>query len=160
VISSFVYQLVPDRAAAFREAWRLLRPGGRLWLVTWIDRFAAFAPADEFDEAVSDLGIDEDDIDEEPRAGDFRSAAAARRELVDAGFSSVITELARLDQHWTRESYLDYKVEYDERGLLSDLDDGTAQRLQARARERLAALPDDAFHWHPPIVYARGDCPR
>jgi SAM-dependent methyltransferase len=48
IVSSFVYQLVPDRHAAFREARRVLRPRGVLALTTWLDVETPFAPADEF----------------------------------------------------------------------------------------------------------------
>jgi len=36
-VSSFVLQLVPDRTAALREMRRVLRPGGWLATVTWIE---------------------------------------------------------------------------------------------------------------------------
>lgn len=156
VISSFVFQLVPDRAAAYREVLRILRPGGRLYLVTWLTGREDFPPADEFDEAVYDLAIDEEDRPEERRSGDFRSPTSAIRELRRAGFRSVSAEIDRLDQMWTASSYLDYKLEYDERGLMSDLDTDTAGRLRLRASERLAGLEPDAFRWRPPIVYLQG----
>ena len=43
-ISSFALQLVPDRPAALREIRRVLRPGGHLAYVTWLDRGEPFAP--------------------------------------------------------------------------------------------------------------------
>ena len=55
-VSSFAMQLVPDRPAALREIRRVLRPGGHLAYITWLDRGEAFAPHDAFDEAVLDLG--------------------------------------------------------------------------------------------------------
>ena len=74
VISSFVLQLVPDRSAALREALRILRPGGILAALTWLEGGDAFLPSAEFDEAVMDLGIPEPgEEDEEDRAGDFAS---------------------------------------------------------------------------------------
>ena len=36
VLSSFVFQLVPDRFAALREARRVLRPGGTIAVLTWL----------------------------------------------------------------------------------------------------------------------------
>jgi len=158
-VSSFVFQLVPDRAATYREVLRVLRPGGRLHLVTWLAGRDGFRPADEFDEAVYDLEIDEDDAGEDPRAGDLRSPTAAIRELRRAGFRSVSAEIDRLDQHWTAASYLDYKLRYDELGLIDDIGPDTAERLRRRAAERLETLEPEAFRWRPPIVYLQGKRP-
>ena len=43
-MSSFVLQLVPNRAKVLREIRRVLRPGGTLGYVTWLDGPAPFAP--------------------------------------------------------------------------------------------------------------------
>lgn len=158
-VSSFVLQLVPDRSAAYREILRVLRPGGRLHLVTWLAGRDGFRPADEFDEAVYDLEIDEEDAGDDPRAGDLRSPTAAVREMRRAGFRSVSAEIDRLDQHWTAASYLDYKLFYDELGLVSDIGADTADRLRLRAAERLATLEPEAFRWRPPILYLQGKRP-
>jgi len=158
-VSSFVYQLVPDRAAAFAEARRVLRPSGWLSLVTWLDRGPDFAPAVEFDEAVYDLGIEEPEEDEEQRAGDFRSPRSAAGELRAAGFKRVSARAEILEYPWSRESYLEFKVRYDERALFSWLDRTMAKRLTARAKERFAALPDDAFTWQAELVSIVGQRP-
>lgn len=158
-ISSFVLQLVPDRPAALREALRILRPRGRLCFVTWQAGRDGFEPADEFDEAVYDLEIEEPEFEEETRAGDLRSARSAARELRAAGFEHVSAETEHLDHLWTPDGYLDYKLRYDELGLMSEIDQAVASRLEQRARERLAGLPPEAFRWRPPIIHARGDRP-
>ena len=158
-VSSFVFQLVPDRAAAYREVLRVLRPGGRLQLVTWLAGRDEFRPADEFDEAVYDMDIDEEDAGDDPRAGDYRSPTAAIRELRRAGFRSVAAEIDRLDQRWTAESYLDYKFYYDELGLIEDIGTDMSERLRRRAVERLASLEPEAFRWRPPVVYLQGKRP-
>jgi ubiquinone/menaquinone biosynthesis C-methylase UbiE len=153
VVSSFVFQLVPDRTAAFGEVRRVLRPGGHLAFVTWLDAGPDFAPAVEFDEAVVDLGIEEPEPEpEEPSAGDFRSPRSAASELRRAGFDRVSARLEVLEHAWTREGYLEFKERYDEMALFSWLDGDTARRLVARARERMAALPADAFTWRAEVV--------
>ena len=161
VISSFVLQLVPDRLAALREAHRLLRPGGRLAYVTWLDREARepFVPMEEFDEAVLDLGVDEPDEPAEDHAGDVPSARAASSQLRRAGFRGVSAHEDQLVYDWTLESYLDYKLAYDERALMSMLTAEQRSRLEQLARQRLARLSPTEFRWHAPIVFARGDRP-
>jgi ubiquinone/menaquinone biosynthesis C-methylase UbiE len=160
-ISSFVLQLVPDRRAALAEIRRVLRPGGLLAYVTWLDRDARepFRAADEFDEAVYDLEVEEPEEPEEPIAGDVRSARAAADELRRAGFVRASAREETLIYEWTMESYLDYKLNYDERALLSWLSPAQAADLERNARSRLGRLAPADFRWHAPIVFARGFAP-
>jgi SAM-dependent methyltransferase len=156
IVSSFVYQLVPDRPAAFREAWRVLRPGGTLAFVTWLDEDDGFAPGDEFDEAVVDLDIEEadDPRQDEVVAGDFASPAAAAAQLRRAGFRPATARDVWLEYHWSLESYLEYKCRYAEVALFAQLDASRGEALLRRARERLAALDPDAFRWRTRLVQA------
>jgi ubiquinone/menaquinone biosynthesis C-methylase UbiE len=57
-LSSFVFQLVPNRARALREARRVLRRGGSLAYVSWILDDRAFAPDLVFDEVLEAFDID------------------------------------------------------------------------------------------------------
>ena len=160
-VSSFVLQLVPDRLAALTEIRRVLRPGGALCYVTWLDRESGepFRAAEEFDEAVYDLEIEEPEEPEEPIAGDVRSARASTDELRKAGFVRASAREETLIYEWTMESYLEYKLNYDERALLSWLSPEQAAELERNARSRLARLAPSDFRWHAPVVFARGFSP-
>jgi SAM-dependent methyltransferase len=157
VISTFVLQLVPSRPAALAEAHRLLKPGGMIAYLTWLDRDSRepFKPADEFDEAVYDLEIDEPEPPEPTHAGDVRSGRVAADELRRAGFERASAKEDELTYHWTRQSYLDYKLAYDETSLMSKLSPAQQARLQKNARERFSQLAPRDFKWHAPVVFAR-----
>ena len=157
VMSTFVLQLVPDRLAALREAHRLLAPTGMVAYITWLDRDSRlpFVPAEEFDEAVLDLRIEEPELAEEPHAGDVRSGRSASGELRRAGFVKASAREDELVYEWSRDSYLEYKLAYDERSLLSMLDEAQRSQLEANARARLERLSATDFRWHAPVVFAR-----
>ena len=161
VLSSFVLQLVPDRGAALRECLRLLRPAGRLAYVTWLDRDSRrpFRPMEEFDEAVLELGVEEPEYEEEAHAGDVPSVRAAERELRGAGFRRVAAREEELVYDWTPEAYLEYKLAYDERSLISLLDEAQRRQLEEHARSRLTVLEPADFRWYAPVVFARGQRP-
>ena len=158
-ISSFAMQLVPDRPAALREIRRVLRPGGHLAYITWLDRGEAFAPHDAFDEAVLDLDIDEPDEPDETRAGDLASPGAAAAQLRREGFERCGATATQLRHAWTQEAYLAYKLGYDELALISSLSRGDRARLERLARRRLEPLPADAFIWETEVVMAWGRVP-
>jgi len=162
VISTFVLQLVPDRLAALREAGRLLRPAGMVSYVTWLDRDSRrpFIPADEFDEAVYDLEIEEPEGTDEPHAGDVHSGRTAANELRRAGFVRASATEDELIYGWSHDTYLDYKLAYDERFLMSKLSRAQRTRLEKNARERFGRLKERDFRWHAPVVFARGVKPR
>jgi SAM-dependent methyltransferase len=161
VASSFVLQLVRDRAAALGEVMRVLHPRGRFAFITWLDHGPAFAPDVEFDEAVVDLDLDDPapTEEEEARAGDFRSLSAAERELRAAGLRRVSVRRAFLDHAWSKDGYLRFKVAYDERELFATLDARSREALLRRVRERWATLPDDAFRLRADLVSATAEAP-
>ena len=160
-VSSFVLQLVPDRLAALAEIRRVLRPGGLLAYVTWLDRDSRepFKASDEFDEAVYDLHVDEQEELDESIAGDVRSARSAADELRRAGFVRASARDETLVYDWNLESYLDYKLAYDESRLVGTLSEQQRNDLERNARARFARLAPSDFRWHAPVVFARGFAP-
>lgn len=159
VVSAFVVQLVPDRLRVLREAYRVVRPGGWLGYVTWLETAETFSPEAAFDEAVEEVGIDEAPTETGPRSGDVASPAAAAAQLRRAGFRSVRTRAAWLEYRWDAASYLEFVEAYDERDLFESLTEADRARLRAVAAAKFRALPAEAFVWRTPIVFAFGRRP-
>jgi SAM-dependent methyltransferase len=158
VLSSFVLQLVPHRPTAVREAFRVLRPGGRLAFVTWLaggdDK--RFAPDEAFENALDELDIDGEGEVEEARSGDYASAASATAQLRRAGFHGVVARAETLEHRFDPTTYVDFLAEYGERDVFEDLEPAVRARLRERTAARLVRLPLEAFSWRVPVVLASG----
>jgi len=152
VISSFVFQLVPDRPAALREMRRVLRPGGRLSIMTWLGETSDFAPDDALDDALDELGVDVPDEPEEPRSGNFSSAPAAAAQVRRAGFRRVRAEPLQLAHRYGRSSYLDFLEQYGERELFEALSPKVRREVRRVTANLLAAIPEEGWTWRAAVV--------
>jgi ubiquinone/menaquinone biosynthesis C-methylase UbiE len=153
-VSSFVLQLVPNRARALREARRVLRTGGRFAFVTWLQDERVFIPDRVFDEVLDELGVETGEP--EVRSGDLPSVDRTANELRRAGFRDVAAEGSWLAHAFTVEGYLAFMTEFDEASLFDEMERRFRQRVLHRLRERLDRLTPDELTMHFPIVFAAG----
>jgi ubiquinone/menaquinone biosynthesis C-methylase UbiE len=153
-VSSFVIQLVPNRAAALREILRVLRPSGRFACITWQDDDIHFEPDDAFADALDDLQIipPPDERDVHP----YTSPRAAAAEFRRAGFRSVRAWRDVLEHRFTPESYLEMLEQWIDRELFAGLDGETRRQLRSEALRRMRELKPEAFVWRRPLVRAVG----
>lgn len=154
-MSSFVLQLVPNRARALREVRRVLRPGGTLAYVTWLADKRAFAPDRVFDALLAEFGFGNEDEGGD-RVGDVPSIATAAAEMRRAGFRAATAEGAMLEHRFTVDGYIEFLVEFDEESTFEEMGRSERHRFLARLREGLMRLPEEDLVFRAPIVYARG----
>jgi SAM-dependent methyltransferase len=153
-LSSFVFQLVPNRARALREARRVLRSGGSLAYVSWLVDHRAFQPDLIFDELLDGLGIGARESD--GGSNDLPSIERAAGELRRAGFAGVIAQAELLEHRFTVDGYIGFLSEFDEDTLFEELDPDLRERLLTDLRGRLSRLPADDLTMRFPIVFASG----
>jgi SAM-dependent methyltransferase len=153
-ISSFVFQLVPRRARALREARRVLRPGGILGYVTWLDDDRIFVPDMTFDDVLDEVGIEPGGGD--GRSGDLPSVERAAGELRRAGFSRVTARGGLLEHRFTVDGYIAFLTEFDEETLFAEFESDLRERVVDTLRTRLSALSADQMTMRFPIVFASG----
>ena len=133
-VSSFVFQLVPNRARALREARRVLRPDGLLAYVSWLDgeRVGDFRADTVFDEVLDDFEFDPAEGDD--RSGDIPSVDRAASELRRAGFAEVTAREGRLAHRFTVDGYIGFLTEFDEELLFAELEPDLRDDLSPRSR--------------------------
>jgi SAM-dependent methyltransferase len=153
-ISSFVLQLVPNRARALREMRRVVRPGGSIAFVTWLQDERVFVPDRVFDEVLDEMGIDPPEPD--GRSGDLLSVGRTANEIRRAGFHDVTAEGGWLAHTFTVDGYIAFMSEFDEASLFEEMEAGFRTRVIAHLRERLATLTHGERTMRFPIVFASG----
>jgi SAM-dependent methyltransferase len=89
----YAFQLLPDREGAAAEMHRVLKPGGRLAIATWITRGPM--PMEGLNRRLAVLGV------EVERSGNFGSRAEDLHELLPkAGFRAVDAQRKTLEMVW------------------------------------------------------------
>ncbi len=153
-LSSFVFQLVPNRARALREARRVIRSGGVLAYVSWLRDDRAFEPDLIFDDVLELLDLDGRDASGPNH--DLASAERAAGELRRAGFAGVSAEADVLEHRFSVDGYLAFLSEFDEETLFDELEPSVRVRLLATMRDRLSGLSPADMTMQFPIVFASG----
>ena len=154
-MSSFVFQLVPNRAAAFREARRVLRPGGILGFVTWLRAGSEPDPPDRvLEEVLDEFGFDPPEPDD--GRGDPASPQSAAAGLRRAGFHGVRARQDTLVHRWTPRAYVDFVEHFAEESLFDDLVERERLALRRRLLQRVSALAARDLRLRLPIVYVTG----
>ncbi len=155
-VSSFAFQYV-DRATAYQEAARVLRPGGVVTIVTWLGPKPHYAPRDAFNESVMELGLRASDPRSPGRDADgLQSPSAAAAELERAGLFALRADVQPLGYRFDPESFLGWKEHLDQRELFDGLDLSRRERLVARLRSRFSQLRPEDFVIPDPVVYVTG----
>ncbi|HSO29479.1 MAG TPA: class I SAM-dependent methyltransferase [Candidatus Sulfomarinibacteraceae bacterium] len=155
-MSSFVLQLVPSRAAALREARRVLRPGAPLGYVTWLlrDDGAVDPPDRIFEEVLDEFGFDPPEPD--PGERDPASPMAASNQMRRAGFRDVQARAEVMTHRWTPRGYVDFLEQFSEESLFDELVERERRALRRRLLERLGELAPRDLRFVHPIVYVTG----
>ncbi len=150
VLSSFVLQLVPDRAAALAEMGRVLRPDGTLAIVTWLATDDEFAPMTAFDEMADalDLPDPEPGHDTDP----FSSRGEASEELRVAGFRDIDARESQLEHRFSPRSYLGTLENWERDDVFEALDDERREEVRRETLRRWRGLSAQDFVWRAPVV--------
>jgi ubiquinone/menaquinone biosynthesis C-methylase UbiE len=155
-MSSFVFQLVPNRARALREARRVLAPGGALAWVTWLQDARVFRPDIEFDAALDEIGVGAREDENDGRPGDLPSVEAAVAQTRRAGFRDVRGERSMVEHPFGVEGYVRFMTEFDEEDLVSSLSDEERRTLLEDLRARLSRLSAEDLTLRLPVVSVTG----
>ena len=154
-VTSFVLQLIPNRVAAVREAYRILRPGGTFACLIWRADEDPFEPEDVLDDVLEDLRIPVPE--RKPGVGhSYTSPASAAAELRRVGFREVEAREVWLEHRFTPESYVDVAEHWTEEDIFAPLDASTRHRLRTEVARRLARLDPEVLIWRRPLVSVVG----
>lgn len=154
-MSSFVMQLVPNRAAALREARRVLRPGAPFGYATWLRGTGEVDPPDQvLDEVLDEFGFDPPEPDS--GCGDAASVEAAISGLRRAGFRDVTGREGVLVHRWSVRGYADFIEHFSEESLFDDLVERERRALRHRLVERLRRLRPHDMRLRLPVAYVSG----
>jgi SAM-dependent methyltransferase len=158
VVSSFVIQLVPSRAAMLREILRVLRPGGTAAVLTWQLDEEPFEPDELVGDTLDELRIVVPDAGPDGTRP-YASPSSAAAELRRIGFRDVDATRVWLDHQYTPQSFLDVVEHWTDDDVFATLTEPVRAELRSRILQRLHRLRPSDLRWRRPLVSVVGRRP-
>jgi ubiquinone/menaquinone biosynthesis C-methylase UbiE len=153
VTTAFVLQLVPSRFRAVREARRVLRPGGWIATLTWLQGAEPLEADRVYDDVLERHGFEPRDGGGGDRDEPATPRAAAAR-LRRAGFEAAEARGAWVDHAFSPESYLAFLARFDDEDLFATMDAATRGDVESELLSGLRALPPEGLRLRLPVAYA------
>ena len=132
----------------------MLRPGGILSYVSWLEDDRAFRPDQVFDEILERMDLEPRAFDGRP--GDLPSVDRAAGELRHAGFADVAAHSGTIEHRFDVDDYIEFLSEFDEESLFEELEPEIRVRLETTLRDELGRLTPDEMTMRFPIVFVTG----
>jgi hypothetical protein len=139
--------------------YRIVRPGGIVAVVTWLDDDRPFEPIRLCADLLDELHI------EPPRSREsappVRSVPSAAASLRRAGFRAVRASAGLVEYRWTPDAFGHWSdaLVIEDPELVASVDDVALERLERLWSERLRRLTDDDFLYRSPVIYVTGRRP-
>ena len=151
VTSVFVLQQVRDRITVLAEMARVLRPGGIMGIVGWLDTDFTYAPEVELELALAEARVNRPTPAIET-AGHYHSMQTAARELRRVGLRQVSPRQTCLDHPWTAADFITYRRTTRDADLFERLDADASRRTIEALERRLSKLTRDQLVYRESVV--------
>jgi SAM-dependent methyltransferase len=149
---AFMLFHLDDPAVGLAEAARVVAVGGAIGAVTWA-RDNTIRAYEEWEATLTDAGVPPLVALRVDAGLDSESAIHAL--FAGAGLTSRVWSM-ELEQRWDPQTYWRLLTEGAGRLRLLHVDPSERERVLERARQRIAALPRDAFDWTGQVMCAVG----
>jgi len=140
VCCQFGAMFFPDRVSGYREAKRVLKPGGHFLFSVW-DRIEENEFADDVTNALAEIFPDDPPRFLARTPHGYHDIALIRRELEDAGFSNVAIE-TKAEQSWASSPRLPAVAYCQGTVLRNEIEARNAGSLQAATDHVASAIAD------------------
>lgn len=156
VFSAFTWHHLREQLRALAEAQRVLRPGGRLALLTWSDRDDSCTAFDLWEELLNEFGAPEDDPDPTPTWHAMISTPEALTALLSqAGFAAIDVAVETGQWTWSPDDLLRYRTEMGpSRRRLEKLPPARRVALVRKARAAIERLEPGDLTWRATFLLA------
>jgi SAM-dependent methyltransferase len=160
VVSTFVFQHVPEPLAALRCVLEMLRPEGGIAIATW-GTGEAFPAMDAWDDELDQMNVPVDPADASPGGRDLTDSPGKMAALLSkAGLTDVRTESVGWLVRWEFDEFLEWRrLMGPSRRRLLELPMQEREAAFERARDRVSAMDRESLVHRDEVILSSARAP-